>query len=157
MVPENGVNVDGKMLQDAGARDFQGSTYHMYEGNSLIAGSPLEFTLSGKPKQAGSSLFSLNSTQNLAIGLAAFGVVLIGIGVWLYRRNQLKAATERASSLPGQVDSGFTADPLTEDEDTLMDAIIALDNQYHAGNLPEEAYLQRRAMLKDKLRGINPG
>jgi hypothetical protein len=38
-----------------------------------------------------------------------------------------------------------------------MDAIIALDDQYHAGNLPEEAYLERRSALKEKLRSLNPG
>jgi hypothetical protein len=73
MVPENGVNVDSELLQDTGIRDFQGSTYRMFETNSLIAGSPLEFALSGKPKQEGSSLFSTSSAQNLAIGLGVFG------------------------------------------------------------------------------------
>ena len=38
-----------------------------------------------------------------------------------------------------------------------MDAIIALDDQYHAGNLPEEAYLERRAELKEKLRKFSQG
>jgi len=38
-----------------------------------------------------------------------------------------------------------------------MDAILALDDQYHAGNLPEEAYLERRAVLKEKLRKISQG
>ena len=48
-------------------------------------------------------------------------------------------------------------DTLSEDEETLMDAIIALDDQYHAGNLPEDAYLERRAVLKEKLRKIDQG
>jgi hypothetical protein len=46
---------------------------------------------------------------------------------------------------------------MPEDEETLMDAIIALDDQYRAGNLPEEAYLERRADLKEKLRKISQG
>jgi hypothetical protein len=48
-------------------------------------------------------------------------------------------------------------DTTPEDEETLMDAILALDDQYHAGNLPEEAYLERRAVLKEKLRKISQG
>jgi hypothetical protein len=39
----------------------------------------------------------------------------------------------------------------------LMDAIIALDDQFHAGNLPEDVYLQRRAALKEKLRRFEQG
>jgi mono/diheme cytochrome c family protein len=155
MVPENGVKVDSKQLQDGGTRDFQGSTYHMYNGSSLLAGSALEFTLSGKPKQASTPAVSTGTMQNLAIGIGVFGVVLLVVGFWLFRRNRIKAAM--VSPLEG-LDSGITGaqlDTLPEDEDTLMDAIIALDDQYRAGNLPEEAYLERRAVLKDKLRKID--
>jgi len=157
MVPENGVKVDSKQLQDGGTRDFQGSTYHMYNGSSLLAGSALEFTLSGKPKQASTPAVSTGTMQNLAIGIGVFGVVLLVVGFWLFRRNRIKAAM--LSTLEG-MDSGTTGaqlDTLPEDEDTLMDAIIALDDQYRAGNLPEEAYLERRAVLKDKLRKIDQG
>ena len=38
-----------------------------------------------------------------------------------------------------------------------MDAIIALDDQYPRGNLPQEAYLERRAILKEKLRKLVQG
>ena len=55
------------------------------------------------------------------------------------------------------IDDQLDAEVSAEDADTLMDAIIALDDQYHAGNLPEEAYLQRRAALKDKLRSLEQG
>jgi len=34
----------------------------------------------------------------------------------------------------------------------VIDAIIALDDLYQRGELPEEAYLQRRAELKSRLR-----
>ncbi|HLE13828.1 MAG TPA: hypothetical protein VI776_03695, partial [Anaerolineales bacterium] len=56
-----------------------------------------------------------------------------------------------------EVPAGETiqAGPDDQDADTLLDAILALDDQYQAGELPEEAYRQRRAelkaMLKDKL------
>ena len=41
-----------------------------------------------------------------------------------------------------------------EDIDTLLDAILALDDQYQAGELPKEAYLKRRADLKAKIKEI---
>jgi mono/diheme cytochrome c family protein len=154
MVPDNGVKVDSSMLQDGGTRDYQNTTYRMYNGGGLAAGSSLEFTLTGNPKQPVTSVFSSMNMQYLAIGLATFGVALVLGGVWLYRNNQRKAALQATS---GGIDitssiSGQNLSP--DDEETLMDAIIALDDQYHAGNLPKEAYLERRATLKEKLRNL---
>jgi len=157
MVPESGVKVDSNHLKDSGVREFQGSTYHMYDGGSLIADSNLEFTLSGRPSQAGSTLFTAGTGQNLAIGLAAFGLVLVLVGVWLFRRNQLNQASPDilAGDAPSALDARM--DSLPDDESTLMDAIIALDDQFQAGNLPEKAYLERRSVLKDRLRQVNQG
>jgi mono/diheme cytochrome c family protein len=154
MVPDNGIKVDSSMLQDGGTRDYQNTTYRMYNGSSLIAGSSLEFTLTGNAKQPVTSVFSSVNMQYLAIGLAAFGVALVLGGLWLYFNNRRKTALQVASTgldIPSSI-SGQDATP--EDEDTLIDAIIALDDQYHAGNLPKEAYLERRAILKEKLRNL---
>jgi mono/diheme cytochrome c family protein len=157
MVPDNGVKVDSSMLQDGGTRVVQSTTYRMYNGSGLIAGSSLEFTLTGNPKQAVTSLFSTGTMQNLAIGLGVFGLALVIGALWLFRRNQRRVAMQTAS------DGMDIASPLTEldaspeDEGTLMDAIIALDDQFKAGNLPEEAYLERRAVLKEKLRKLEQG
>jgi len=95
--------------------------------------------------------------QNLAIGLGIFGIALVISGVWLYNRNQKKAALQVASEGPDLPESSSGIDATPEDEDTLMDAIIALDDQFKSGNLPEDAYLERRAVLKEKLRNINQG
>jgi hypothetical protein len=157
MVPDNGVKVDSNQLQDGGTRDINGSTYHMFTGSSLLASSSLDFTLSGNPKKAVTSIFSTGTMQNLAIGLGVFGVALVLGGLWLFRRNQIKVARQRTTEGIDLGTTGSQVDAMPEDEDTLMDAIIALDDQYRAGNLPEEAYLKRRAVLKDKLRKIDQG
>jgi mono/diheme cytochrome c family protein len=157
LVPANGVKVDSSLLQDAGTRDFQGTTYHLYNGSSLIAGSSLVFTLSGTPKQAVTSIFTKGTMQNLAIGLGVFGLALVIGGVWLFRRNQSKVALQNVSESLDIAAPTSGSDLPTEDEDILMDAIIALDDQFHAGNLPEEAYLERRAVLKEKLRKYEQG
>jgi mono/diheme cytochrome c family protein len=157
MVPDNGVKVDSSMLQDGGTRDYQNTTYRMYNGGSLLAGGSLEFTLTGNPKQPVTSIFSSMNMQYLAIGLGSFGVALVLGGLWLFNNNRRKAALQAASSgldIPSPL-TGQNA--LSEDEDTLIDAIIALDDQYHAGNLPKEAYLERRAILKEKLRNLGQG
>ncbi len=156
MVPDNGVKLSSNMLQDGGTRDYQGTTYRMYNGSSLIAGSSLEFSLSGNPKQVAASFFSTGSTQNLAIGVGVFGVILVLAGVWLYRQNQNKLAWQQATT--SMDNSSFqNLEGSLDDEETLMDAIITLDDQFHAGNIPEEAYLERRSALKEKLKKLDQG
>ena len=157
MVPDNGIKLVSNNLQDGGTRDFQGTSYHTYNGDTLPAGSSLEFTLSGKPSQSSVPTVSTGTGQNLAIGLGIFGLALVIAGVWLFRQSRIKAARQRSveGMEPGTEES--EPDTLPEDEETLMDAIIALDDQFHAGNLPEEAYLERRAELKEKLRKFNQG
>ena len=157
MAPDNGIKVDSAMLQDGGTRDYNGSTYRMYNGSSLIAGSSLEFTLSGNPKKSTTSIFTQGTLQNMAIGLGVFGLVLVLVGLWLFRRYQRKLALHRSLEGTDMAASPIEVFATPEDEGTLMDAIIALDDQYHAGNLPEEAYLERRAVLKEKLRKLEQG
>ncbi len=156
MIPENSVKVESDQLVDSGARDFNGSTYQMYNGSSILAGSSLEFTLSGKPKQATSTGITTGTMQNLAIGLGVFGVVLLIVGLWLFRQNRIKNNRQQAA-VAAAVETDTQVDALVEDEATLMDAIIALDDQFRAGNLPEEAYLERRAELKERLRQVSQG
>jgi mono/diheme cytochrome c family protein len=157
MIPENGIKISSDQLQDGGTRDFQNSTYHMYNGSGLLAGSSLEFTLSGAPKNGSTSIFTTGTTQNLAIGLGVFGLVLVAGGLWLYRRNRNKLSMVSVTTSTDMIDTQVGEDTSARDADTLMDAIIALDDQFHAGNLPEDVYLQRRAALKEKLRRFEQG
>ena len=150
MVPDSGVKVTSDQFQDGGVRDFQGTPYHMYNGSSFIGGSSLEFTVSGFPKQTGTGIRA-GTVQSLAIGLGVFGIVLVLGGLWLYRRNRLIAAGQEVGEGVATLVSPDELDITSDDPDTLMDAIIALDDQYKAGNLPEAAYLERRAELKEKL------
>jgi len=157
MVPDNGVNIESDQLQDGGTRDIQGTTYRMYNGSNLLAGSALEFTLSGKPKNTSSPAITSGTTKNLAIGLGVFGIVLLVVGLWLFNKNRLKTASQPSQTVTGLDTTGAQMENISEDEETLMDAIITLDDQYRAGNLPEDAYLERRAVLKEKLRKFSQG
>ena len=152
MIPDNGVKLSSADLMDAGVRDFQGTMFQMYNGSNLAAGSSLEFSLSGKPAQSGASMLDQSSWQGIAVGLGVLGVVLVALGVWLYRRNQRTAGLE--ADLEEEILEAET--PADQDDtDALMDAIIALDDQFQAGELPEEAYLQRRAELKERLKNVS--
>ena len=82
-------------------------------------------------------------------GLGALGLVLIGAGAFLYSRNRRSTAEEDDYETGSPI-----GEPLSENSETLMEAILALDDLYKAGQLPEDAYRTRRAELKRRLREI---
>jgi len=155
LLPEVGVKLNSGMLQDSGTRNVQNTVYHLYSGNNLSAGTPLALSLSGRPNS--SSIFSSTETRdNLLIGLGALGVTMIIAGVWLYLRSRETGmrkvkAGENYETIPFQMESA------PQDSATLMDAIIALDDLYQAGKLPDEAYRQRRNELKERLKKVISG
>ncbi len=147
MLPDVGVKLKSEQLQAGEARDVQGTKYLMFSGGALSAGGNLEMELSGKPKAGGSSLLvGSDNRTNLLIGLGALGVVLIVVGVWFFVKTRADGEDEAEDE--GQ---GIGNTDIPEDPESLMDAMIALDDLYKAGELPEEPYLQRRAELKEKL------
>jgi hypothetical protein len=114
----------------------------------MDAGSQLSLTVSGRPGGTG-SLLALGSSSSLVIGIAAFGLALIVLGFFLYARNRYRYAYEDGI----EEDDPFSETrTLAGDPQALMDAILALDDQYQSGELPDAAYQQRRAELKEQLR-----
>jgi hypothetical protein len=147
MIPDIGVNLSGDMLQDGGTRDIQNVPYRVYTSNNVSAGSKLSFDISGR---AGTGDSGGLSWQMIALGAGGVGLVLLGVGVWLYQRN--RSASPVPVDVPEILEEEIPAS--AEDAEALMDAIIALDDQYQAGELPEDAYRQRRAELKERLKNI---
>lgn len=145
LVPENVVKVKGEALEDAGTRPVQDATYHMYNSQPLKAGEELKLTVT-----AGSGSVVSGASTSLLVGAGALGLALIVAGVWLYRRNQAAPVDEE------DLDEGLPApaSPAGENAETVMDAILALDDLYKDGQLPEDAYLQRRAELKARLKEL---
>ena len=140
----DGIKMRGDNLTDSGLRDVQGTNYRMYSINTLPANSEITLEVSGSPKSTSAS--SLPDTHtSLIIGLGALGIALVIAGVWLYRR-------DRSSRSEEDIEDEFEDE--SEDVETpeqIMDAIIALDDLYKAGELPETAYQERRSLLKKKL------
>jgi hypothetical protein len=148
MSPANGFKIKSAQLEDAGTQDFEGVPYNMFTGSNLKTGTTLDLDMSGSPKGNTSFISNEDGSKNtLVIGLAGFGAALIIIGLFLWRRNQVD---EDEDFFDDEPEDEF-GDDSAED---IMDAIIALDDQYKAGGLPEGAYRQRRAVLKGKLKDL---
>ncbi len=143
LVPESGLEIKGDTIQDMGTRDVQGMMYKMYNGSALNAGEELKMTITGK--MVGETP---DNSSNLLVGLGALGVVLVAAGLWLYRRNQESMEDSEVQ------DHDLEGEQPFESAESIMDAILTLDDLYQAEELPEEAYLQRRSELKDRLQKV---
>jgi hypothetical protein len=119
----------------------------MYTGEQLDPGTDLTMTISGRPGRSISQLVT-GSHSSLVIGVVALGLAVAVAGVWFYRRNRAKG-TMQVDKATG---AGPTAAEEMDDAETLLDAILALDDQFQAGELSEEAYRRRRAELKARLK-----
>jgi mono/diheme cytochrome c family protein len=150
LIPQGGVTLTSGQLMASGTQDVQGTTYQLFTASNIANGTQLSLNLNGKVQTAGSSSQTSNPTTGLLIGLGVFGVVLIAAGVWMLR--------QRASNRPAAA-AATAASPERGDEtqEELLDAILALDDLYQAGKLPEDAYNKRRAALKERLRNVIEG
>jgi hypothetical protein len=145
MLPSKGVNVKSSQLQDLGEKSIQNAVWHIYTSGSLAAGSRLDLLVSGKPKVADPQEEELNT--NLAIGVIALAFVVIVVTSLIYQKvNDRKSIKQPATE--------STLDQAAQD--AVLDAIIALDDQFHAGQIPMAAYQERRTELKNRLREGQP-
>jgi mono/diheme cytochrome c family protein len=136
-----GVNADGANIVNNGPHDFQGRTFNMYTSTRMNPGDTFSFTLSGKPENTAVNP-DLMQNQNLVIGLGALGLAFVVAGAWLYRRDR------RANG------ENFIDDEDDEygDTESVLDAIVAIDDLHREGKISDEAYRKRRAELKNALK-----
>jgi len=148
IAPQEGVKLKSDQLVNSGTRDLQGTPYATYTADNLKAGDTLRFTLSGAPKTGTDWIAGgEGSGSNLAVGLGAFGLALIGVGVYLWRRSNQREEVEFD-------EEEALEEAVADSADDLIDAILALDDLYKAGEIPEAAYQQRRGELKARLQSL---
>lgn len=149
-MPE-GLKLKSDNLTDAGVQDMSGTKFHMYSAQDLAADSTVTFSISGTPDLTGGTETSASSRQMLIYGAGALGLVLIGLGLWLYLRDRRKSSDDL-----GGLDEDEDEDDEDEfeDADSVLDAILALDDLHRAKKIPDEAYQARRAELKEQLRDL---
>lgn len=145
-----GLKVEGQNLVDGGTQSMGGGfTFQLYRAGSLEAGQTFRARISGTPAAAVPAASSSgNSSRSLIFGIGAFGVALILAGVFFYWRDRQKDQAEDA------LDEEDGEDEQEMSQDDILDAIIALDDQFRAGNIPQEAYQERRTELKRLLRNL---
>jgi hypothetical protein len=98
-------------------------------------------------KQSSNPLPTLSpsSTLGIGLGLGVLAVTLILAGAWLYYRNKNQPVNPEEDKP--------VSDP-SDTQESVMDAILALDDLYKDGQIPEEPYRKRRQELKDRLREL---
>ncbi len=142
-----GVKLEGAGLVDMGTQDIgSGSIYQAYRFGAIKPGDILSLKLSGMPQATPggtSAPAETQSNQPLIIGAGMLGLALIALGAWLYLRDRKRAGQDTE-------EDGDSAE--FEDSESVLDAIIALDDLHRAGKLPDEAYQKRRAELKEQLK-----
>lgn len=167
MVPADGIKVESSQLRSAGERAVDGVNIQLFTANSLPANSKLEVTISGEPTVSTVPAGATGGTaatnpRDLVIGIGAFGLVLVVAGIWLYRQRRNEAEDEAAEDDETESEEEEDVEAAAEGEEdavedtpeALLDAIVALDDLYQAGQLPEAAYQQRRADLKARLKAV---
>ena len=143
MTPAGGFKVSGNQLQDVGTQEFEGVVYNMFTSSNLKTGDSIDLSLSGSSLTGNFFITGGEGSHlNLVIGLAVLGLALVTSGIYLLRRNRVGEN--------GDDDDQHAVDSPEE----IMDSIIALDDQYKTGGLPDGAYKQRRNELKEQLKEL---
>jgi hypothetical protein len=121
-----------------GTQSFQGQSFQNFTGGALAVGDTLAFDVSGQAGTGASAPATpvVSDRNGLVIGLGALAVVLVGLGVWMFRRSPARAAV-----------------PAQSRED-LLQAIVELDQDHEAGQVAEAEYQRERAWLKAELRKV---
>jgi mono/diheme cytochrome c family protein len=143
-VPE-GIKIEGTNTADLGVQAIQSFNFQVYELGSVTAGQKVELTVSGTPKESTSASAPAETTsnQNLLIGAGALGIGLILAGGWMYLRERSR----------GQTANGEEDEDEFESSEDVIDAIIALDDLHRSKKISDAAYQNRRAELKEFLKG----
>ncbi|NPV77545.1 MAG: c-type cytochrome [Anaerolineae bacterium] len=141
--PVKGVRLKSAQLTDAGQREIQGMQIQLYQASDLAANQPLELTISGWP--ASSAGILPGSTGSLLFGAGVFVLAAAVAGIFLFRYQRSRQSSAVAAE-----------ESLAEEEapEPLLDAILALEDRYQAGELSEEVFHERRAELKARLRSV---
>lgn len=143
MLAAEGVNLKSPQLQDIGRKDIQNSTWQLFTAQGVKAGEGIMLKLSGKPRVTTPQENEMSNS--LAAGIVSLVIVLVLILTIIFR--DIMDKRTRTQEISQQ-----RTEPV--DHNAVLDAIIALDDQFQAGQIPAAAYRERRTELKSRLRRL---
>ena len=144
MMPNDGISLNSDQLQFAGNRDVQGTSLQLFVGSNLAAGSPLQVNLEGAPKATPAGV---TTNLDLLVGLAIFLLALAGSLFWFYRRQLRSAALVRRLRKTRWAGQRVDTLPVEETQESLLDAVVALDDLFREGKQAKDPYQARRGEL----------
>jgi len=113
-----------------------------YSSANLEAGEQIEINLSGKVQSSG-LITTQSNTTGLIIG-GTFLLIVLGLGGYLlFKRSKLRMDNQEIEDAAA-----------IEDEESILDAIIVLDDAYKNDEIPEDAYNNCRSELVEKLKKL---
>lgn len=137
--PVEGVRIKNAKLVDIGEREVQSVRLQLYQVNNLPANQKVDLVINGWPlSRAG---IYTGSTGTLLFGTGVFVLTAAAAGIFIFRQQRSRqsiAVGEKANN--------------RETTDDLLDAILAVEDGYHSGELSEDVFYRRREELKDRLR-----
>jgi len=142
--------IEGKNIQTSGTRDVEGTPYLTYTAQNLSKNDILQFSIVNDSTAAITNMFKLDSLSGMQIiiGIGVLGLVLAIVGLWFFNRSKKKYPVEEMEEIESEITS------MPDESESIMDAIIALDDVYKKGQISEPDYQQRRAALKNRLGDI---
>ncbi|MCJ7622824.1 MAG: hypothetical protein MUO76_04920 [Anaerolineaceae bacterium] len=147
VIPDNGLHLKSDQLMESGQRNTETGVVNLFTASEIQAGSEIELSISGIP--GGELSDTAGSTKNLAIGLGVFALVLLTSVIWFLRNQKGRDAGE--AEIPDAMINDL------ETKDSLLSAIIDLDEQYENGELSLHDYEKRRSELKERLKIVIDG
>lgn len=143
MIPSSPVKLASDQLAFSGERDIQGMRIQTYSGEAMPSGSSINVNLSGKIKQS-SQMVQSGNTTSIVIGSIGL-LVAIGAAIYFFQKKKQSEFDDNME------------DTEEEDIDSLLDAVIALDDAFQSGEIPEKAYINRRNELTKQIKNkTNP-
>lgn len=140
MTPANQVKIKGNFLENLGVQTIPSGEVQVYSGEGIGKGETLEFSISGKPDSLTDNPVSAFDDVNVyVIGLGILGIGFILAGILVYIRNRKNNTENQIESSP------------TDEEDLILDTIIALEDLYNEGEISDKDYQKKRDFLKRKL------
>jgi hypothetical protein len=150
--PYHSIKVKSDFVEEKGLQKVRDIEYQTYIGNNFNKDSKLQMVLIDDTHPLLFSRFinifsSATSVDfRVVMGLGILGVVLMLSGIWMYRRSKKEHLNQALASSENEAIHQINT------PDVVIDAIIALDDLYKAGELPENAYQEQRKKWKNRLR-----